>query len=145
MLTHLREWYAVALQRTPPWAHPVVHGAALNLVASTPGAVLASLMDPEIPFYFVPPFLVLMAGCGGSAGLAYSLVGRRLQRVARVGTYLAGVVVTAALCLPFFGLILIFGEPTAGGVPVPASVLWFSLIATALALGFVMGRFLRDL
>jgi drug/metabolite transporter (DMT)-like permease len=67
----------------------------------------------QIPVFFVHPELaagglyaaILAAGAGACGGFAYSLIGRRLLTVPRIGRYLTGIVCVAAYLFPLVFLL----------------------------------------
>jgi hypothetical protein len=86
----------------------------------------------------------MMVG-GASAGLAYSFVGRRLQRLTSIGDYLAGVIAAIGFIVPTFVPLFLLLEPTVHGSPVSKVYLWVSLAFCTLLEGVFIGHYLlRD-
>jgi hypothetical protein len=130
----------------PAWLQPAVIGALL-LFAMVGVRVLF-----QITLLFAHPELVvagmyaalLAAGAGACGGFAYSLIGRRLLAVPRVGRYLTGIVCVAAYLFPLI-LLLPRIQPDLSATDRQALDLhdpiarWVWLFCTLL-FGFVVGR-----
>ena len=95
------------LDRLPAWLQPAIIGALLlfGIVAVRVLFQIPNLLaHPEIAVAGLYAAL-LAAAAGTFGGFAYSLLGRRLLTVPRVGRYLTGIVCVAAYLLPLIFLL----------------------------------------
>jgi hypothetical protein len=129
------DWLQRSLSRLPAWARPPVVGAA-GVTALTSGRMVdmfpRMLRDP-----LALGVVLFAAAAGAAAGLAFSLVRPKLERLGAVGDILTGVVCVAT-CLVTFLVVppLVFGDRVVG---VSTSEDVVMLVVCSLLLGALVG------
>lgn len=126
----------------PEWMRPPAIGATL-LFSIVAVRILFALLFVTWrgAADLISALVVLLAatGAGAAGGLAYSLVGRPLRRIPRVGRYLAGIVCVGAYMAP----LLLWGDKIFGGDP-PINFHQMSDVVMCLAIivlfGIVIGQ-----
>ncbi len=122
------------------WLRPAMFGAIIV------GGIVSIRVLFVLPMLFTHPGVVaealgvvgIAAGAGAAGGLVYSLVGRPLQGIPRIGPYLTGVT-TVAGYLGALGLVLPSLDPDASGMFTSSSGR-FSYVVCVLIFGIIMGR-----
>ena len=128
------------LDRIPAWLRPAVVGAlavsvltASRVLLALPGLVRQPHMDRDALWLAVAAPLL-----GATAGLAYSLLGKPVSQLPRVGPYLAGIVTIGAYLGAMATLAVAAGEKT-------DDAFWAAFGICTVIFGLVFGHhFFRD-
>jgi hypothetical protein len=139
-------WLAVSIARLPRWLQPpatgAIAGAAMMLVISL--TRLPEIIREPRQGLWALIALAVVSAAGACGGLMYSLVGRPLRRIPRVGRYLAGIACVAGYLFP---LALLFSHFADSGDdtfnlsdPVSLVVLLFCTVFFGLVMGHTWFR-----